>query len=73
MDVAIKNISDAIKKQAEAVSEVSEALLKGDMPEQSAFALEKSRMNSIEQMQSLILELTRLYTAPADVGEQSDE
>jgi len=41
MDVAIKNISDAIKKQAEAVSEASEALIEGNMPEQSAFALEK--------------------------------
>ncbi len=67
MDEAIKIISDVIKKQAEAVSEASEALSMGDLPEQTAYALERVRMSNIEQMQTLILEMTRLYTA--DSGE----
>lgn len=72
MDTAIKIISDSIKRQAEAVSEASEALSTGNLPEQTAYTLEQSRMNSIDQIQTLVLELTRLYTS-GDTGGQDDE
>lgn len=72
MDAAIKIISDSIKRQAEAVSEVSEALREGNLPEQTAYTLEKSRMNSIDQIQTLVLELTRLCTS-GDTGGHGHE
>ena len=72
MDTAIKNISDLIKRQAEAVSEASEVLSIGNLPERAAFAIEKSRMNSIDQIQTLVVELTRLYTS-GDTGGKEDE
>lgn len=72
MDTAIKNISDLIKRQAEAVSEASEVLSAGNLPEHAAFAIEKSRMNSIDQIQTLVVELTRLYTS-GDTGGKEDE
>lgn len=72
MDTAIKIISDSIKRQAEAVSEVSESLSTGNLPEHTAYALEQSRMNSIDQIQTLVLELTRLYTS-GDTGGQNYE
>ena len=73
MDAAIKIISDSIKRQAEAVSEVSEALREGNLPERTAYTLEKSRMNSIDQIQTLVLELTRLYTSGDETGGIADE
>lgn len=72
MDTAIKIISDSIKRQAEAVSEVSDALSKGNLPEHTAYTLEQSRMNSIDQIQTLVLELTRLCTS-GDTGGQENE
>ena len=72
MDAAIKIISDSLKRQAEAVSEVSEALSKGNLPEHTAYTLEKSRMNSIDQIQTLVLELTRLYTSGDETGGTAD-
>lgn len=73
MDAAIKIISDLIKRQAEAVSEVSDALDKGNLPECTAYMLEKSRMNSIDQIQTLVLEMTMLYTSGDETGGAADE
>lgn len=72
MDAAIKTISDSIKRQAEAVSEASDALSAGNLPEHTAYVLEKSRMDSIYQIQTLVLELTRLSTS-LDIGGQENE
>lgn len=75
MGDAIKNICEVIQKQAEAVSDVTfmlEIVDEDIYPVESVVALEKTRMGSVEQMQTLILELTRLITS-GDTGGQEDE
>lgn len=75
MGDAIKNICEVIQKQAEAVSDVTFMLELADediYPVESAVALEKSRMSSVEQLQTLILALTRLITS-GDTGGGGDE
>ena len=73
MNAAIKIISDSIKRQAEAVSKASETLSKNNLPDHTAYTIEKSRMNSIEQIQVLVLELTRLCISGYERGIITDK
>lgn len=72
MNEVIKNICQALKEEADAVisyTEKMESTLEADGAQSTAQRFEVIRMDEVEHIQNLCLELTKLVAATAESGE----
>lgn len=80
MDEVIKNICQALKEEADAVISYTDKIYSTNLTEEAADTsqvLEKIRLDEVEHIQNLTLELTKLMTGgalqPVESAEKSME
>lgn len=76
MDEVIKNICQALKEEAEAVISYTDKISstnQTDGMEETAQRLEMIRLDEVEHIQNLTLELTKLLSSTATEGGEGDE
>lgn len=75
MNEVIKNICQALKEEADAVisyTDKMESTLEVDGAQSTAQRFEVIRMDEVEHIQNLCLELTKLVAATADSGDADE-